>query len=66
MSSGWHGESAENMIVRLDGSVEMVALRRKKVIIVEDGGCAWKAPTVPSVALPVVAIAAGFAVIGGF
>ena len=57
-NDGWHDESVENVVVCLDESVEMAASRRKKMIVVEDDGCAWKAPIVPSV-VPSVAAAAG-------
>ena len=32
--------SAENVVVYLDRSVEMVALEMRRVSVVEDGGCA--------------------------
>ena len=53
MNGGWHSESAESVVVRLDGNVETVVLRRKKVIATEDGSCAWMAPTVTPIALSV-------------
>ena len=37
------------MVVHLDESVEMVAPKRKKMIAMEDGGCAWKAQIVPPI-----------------
>ena len=66
MSGGWHDECVENVVIHLDGSVETVALGRKKVVAVEDGGCAWKALTAPSVVPSAAAVAAGFAAVGGF
>ena len=38
-------------------SIETVASKRKKVIAMEDDGCAWKAPIVPSVVSPMAAAA---------
>ena len=58
------GESVENAIVHLNGRAETVALEKEKVIVADDGGCAWTAPTVPPVAPPVAAI--GFIIVGGF
>ena len=54
------------MVVRLGGSIETVAPERKKVNIVEDGGCAWKILTVPPVVLPAAVAVVGFTVVGGF
>ena len=51
---------------RSDGNVETIASKRKKVIVEEDGGCAWKALTVPPVVPSVAAVAIGFAAVGGF
>nr|XP_029119604.1 uncharacterized protein LOC105042072 [Elaeis guineensis] len=41
----------------------MVIPEKETVIAVDDGGCAWTAPIVPSVA-PSVAVAAGFVAVG--
>ena len=65
-NGGWHGESAESMVVHLDGNAETVAPRRRKVIIAEDGGCAWMAPTVLPIAPLAAVTAAGFVVVGSF
>ena len=66
MNDGWHGESAEIAVVRLDGSVKTIVSEKRKVIVAEDDGCAWMAPTVPPVAPLAAAAAAGFVAVGGF
>ena len=60
MNDGWHGESVENVVVHLGGSVETVAApKMRRVSTVEDGGCAWMALIEPSTAPPAAVAAAG-------
>ena len=55
------------MVVRLNGSVEMVAApEMRRVSTVEDGGCTWMALTEPPTAPLVAATAAEFTATGGF
>ena len=66
MNDGWHDESAENAVVYLDGSIEYIASEKKKVITVEDSGCAWMAPTLPPVAPLAASAVAEFVAVEGF
>ena len=65
VNDGWRIESAASVATRPDERAEMAALVKETVIAVDDGGCAWMAPTAPPVAPPVVVVAKSTAA-GGF
>ena len=65
VNGGWRVESAASATAHPDKRVEMVALVKEIVIVVDDSGCAWMAPIVLSVA-PLVAVVAEFVAVRGF
>ena len=65
VNDGWCVESTASAAAHPCERAKTAALVKETVIVVDDGSCAWMAPTVPSVALP-MAMVAGSAVVGGF
>ena len=57
MNGGWRVESTASAAARPNERTEMVALVKEIVITVDDGGCAWMAPTVPPIASSVAMMA---------